>query len=190
MGHNVPNYGRTDLVLVFVDEDEYEEEEGSFHSRTVSSCTNEDSDESWETEEEVEAEEEEEEPEEEEEEVRKYEFERGDDNNLEMSMNINLKEYYYGVERAIKYFGNQLLYFSYYGKIDCDKVYVIPGYGINGADFRIRFDLELPEEIPDKNKKDFVKLMDKICEKYNDVDFSKIDKNSVHTLVQQDDDEF
>lgn len=188
LGHNVPNYGRTDLVLVFVDEDEYEEEEGSFHSRTVSSCTNEDSDESWETEEEVEAEEEEPE-EEEEEDGRKYEFERGEDNNLEMSMNINLKEYYYGVERAIKYFGNQLLYFSYYGKIDCDKVYVIPGYGINGADFRIRFDLELPDEIPDKNKKDFVKLMDKICEKYNDVDFSKIDKNSVHTLVPQDDDE-
>ena len=76
---------------------------------------------------------------------KKYDFVRGRNNNLEITFPISLKEYYFGVERSIKYFGDKQLNIVYPFNIDTHSSYVLSGYGINGADFIINFELELPK---------------------------------------------
>jgi DnaJ-class molecular chaperone len=124
---------------------------------------------------------------------KKYDFVRGKNNNLEITFPISLKEYYFGVERSIKYFGDKQLNLVYPFNIDTHSSYVLSGYGINGADFIVNFELELPDEIPKEYEKEFSALLDKICEKHNTVDFKQIDPAEINILDkcenESDDDE-
>ena len=112
----------------------------------------------------------------------KYDFVRGQNNNLEITFPISLKEYYFGVERSIKYFGDKQLNLVYPFNIDTHSSYVLSGYGINGADFIVNFELELPDEIPKEHEKEFSALLDKICEKHNTVDFKQLDPAEINIL--------
>ncbi len=113
---------------------------------------------------------------------KKYDFVRGQNNNLEITFPISLKEYYFGVERSIKYFGDKQLNLVYPFNIDTHSSYVLTGYGINGADFIVNFELELPDEIPKEYEKEFSALLDKICEKHNTVDFKQLDPADINIL--------
>lgn len=161
LGHNVPDVGKGDVVAIYVDEDEYDE--------TVRPQI-----------EEVE----EEESEDEEEKVPKYLFKRAENNNLEMTLQVNLAELFEGVERSIKYFGDKLIHFSIYDKIDLDETYVLSGYGINGGDLEVNFELSLPDEIPVEYKEEFISLINKISKKNND-DFQNLDPNDILTLQKK-----
>ena len=113
---------------------------------------------------------------------KKYDFVRGQNNNLEITFPISLKEYYFGVERSIKYFGDKQLNLVYPFKIDTHSSYVLSGYGINGADFIVNFELELPDEIPKEDEKEFSALLDKICVSHNTVDFKQLDPADINIL--------
>jgi len=113
---------------------------------------------------------------------KKYDFVRGQNNNLEITFPISLKEYYFGVERSIKYFGDKQLNLVYPFNIDTHSSYVLNGYGINGADFIVYFELELPDEIPKEYEKEFSALLDKICVNHNIVDFKKLDPADINIL--------
>jgi len=113
---------------------------------------------------------------------KKYDFVRGQNNNLEITFPISLKEYYFGVERSIKYFGDKQLNLVYPFKIDTHSSYVLNGYGINGADFIVHFELELPDEIPKEYEKEFSALLDKICVSHNTVDFKQLDPADINIL--------
>jgi hypothetical protein len=113
---------------------------------------------------------------------KKYDFVRGQNNNLEITFPISLKEYYFGVERSIKYFGDKQLHLVYPFNIDTHSSYVLSGYGINGADFIVNFELELPDEIPKEYEKEFSALLDKICVKHNTVDFKQLDPAEINIL--------
>jgi len=113
---------------------------------------------------------------------KKYEFVRGRNNNLEITFPISLKEYYFGVERSIKYFGDKQLNLVYPFNIDTHSSYTLRGYGINGADFIVNFELELPDEIPKEYEKELTALLDKICVKHNTVDFKQIDPEEINIL--------
>ena len=113
---------------------------------------------------------------------KKYDFVRGQNNNLEITFPISLKEYYFGVERSIKYFGDKQLNIVYPFNIDTHSSYVLSGHGINGADFIINFELELPDEIPKEHEKEFSALLDKICEKHNTVDFKQLDPADINII--------
>ena len=113
---------------------------------------------------------------------KKYDFSRGQNNNLEITFSISLKEYYFGVERSIKYFGDKQLNLVYPFNIDTHSTYVLSGYGINGADFIVNFELELPEEIPKEHEKEFSALLDKICVSHNTVDFKQLDPAEINIL--------
>ena len=113
---------------------------------------------------------------------KKYDFVRGQNNNLEITFPISLKEYYFGVERSIKYFGDKQLNLVYPFSIDTHSSYVLSGYGINGADFIVNFELELPDEIPKEYEKEFIALLDKICINHNTVDFKQLDPADINIL--------
>ena len=113
---------------------------------------------------------------------KKYDFSRGQNNNLEITFTISLKEYYFGVERSIKYFGDKQLNIVYPFNIDTHSTYVLSGYGINGADFIVNFELELPEEIPKEHEKEFSALLDKICVSHNTIDFKQLDPAEINIL--------
>jgi len=113
---------------------------------------------------------------------KKYDFVRGQNNNLEITFPISLKEYYFGVERSIKYFGDKQLNLVYPFNIDTHSSYVLSGYGINGADFIVNFELELPDEIPKEYEKEFSALLDKICVSHNTVDFKQLDPTDINIL--------
>jgi len=113
---------------------------------------------------------------------KKYDFVRGQNNNLEITFPISLKEYYFGVERSIKYFGDKQLNLVYPFNIDTHASYVLNGHGINGADFIVHFELELPDEIPKEYEKEFSALLDKICVNHNIVDFKKLDPADINIL--------
>ena len=122
----------------------------------------------------------------------KYDFVRGQNNNLEITFPISLKEYYFGVERSIKYFGDKQLNLVYPFNIDTHSYYVLTGYGINGADFIVNFELKLPDEIPKEYEKEFSALLDKICVSHNTVDFKQLDPSEINILDKfesQDEDE-
>jgi len=200
-GHDIPFVGKSDLVLIYVDEDEYQENVQNNEESTNSSPKEEtpkieevEDDDEEESEYESDEEEKEEEDDEEEEETltdssvgsnsgRKYLFTRGENNNLNLRLKINLKEYYLGIERSIKYFGDKTIYFSFYDKIDLSETYIIPGYGINGADMQVQFELDLPDFIPDEFQDEFNALMNKICKSHNKVDFEALDSNDILTLI-------
>jgi len=214
IGHNIPNIGKSDLVLVYVDEDEYnknirpqlntnvfdsQSSESSF-TESFNEDTNENQDNEDEDEDEDEDEEEEEDGDgdedgdedgeedgdgEEEDGERKYVFRRGQGNDLQLHLKISLKEFYTGVERAIKYFGDRTIYLSYYDKIDLQETYIMPNYGINGGNMIVTFELDLPDKIPQEHLEEFVLLMDKICTRRNFVDFDKLDPNNILTLIPQ-----
>ena len=93
-----------------------------------------------------------------------------------------MKEYYFGVERSIKYFGDKQLNLVYPFNIDTNSSYILSGYGINKADFIVNFELELPDEIPKEYEKELSALLDKICEKHNTVDFKQIDPEEINIL--------
>ena len=112
----------------------------------------------------------------------KYDFVRGRNNNLEIKFPISLKEYYFGIERSIKYFGDKQLNLVYPFNIDTHSSYVLNGYGINGADFIVNFELELPDEIPKEYEKEFSALLDKICVKHNTVDFKELNPEELNIL--------
>jgi len=123
---------------------------------------------------------------------KKYDFIRGQNNNLEITFPISLKEYYFGVERSIKYFGDKQLNLVYPFNVDTHASYVLSGYGINGADFIVNFELELPDEIPKEYEKELSNLLDKICVNYNTVDFKQLDSSDINILDKcesQDEDE-
>jgi len=113
---------------------------------------------------------------------KKYDFVRGQNNNLEITFPISLKEYYFGVERSIKYFGHKQLNLVYPFNIDTHSSYVLSGYGINGSDFIVNFELELPDEIPKEYEKEFSALLDKICVSHNTVDFKQLDPADINIL--------
>jgi DnaJ-class molecular chaperone len=113
---------------------------------------------------------------------KKYDFVRGQNNNLEITFPISLKEYYFGVERSIKYFGDKQLNIVYPFNVDTHSSYVLSGYGINGADFIVHFELELPDEIPKEYEKEFSALLDKICVNHNPVDFKQLDPAEINIL--------
>jgi len=220
LGHNIPNVGTSDLVLIYVDEEEYdeniknemqepivdddeedeedeeeEEEEDeeesseSQHSRSVSSHSeSEDSNESSEESDESDYTSESESVDSEElEREGKYRFRRSDGNNLEMTFKVSLKELYTGIERSVKYFGGKTINIALYDKLDLDRTYCIPGYGINGADMFVSFKLELPEEIPDEFVKEFNDVMTKICKNRTKINFEELDSNDILTLIPRED---
>ena len=113
---------------------------------------------------------------------KKYDFVRGRNNNLEITFPISLKEYYFGVERSIKYFGDKQLNIVYPFNIDTHSSYVLSGYGINGADFIINFELELPDEIPKEYEKELSALLEKICVNHNTVDFKQLDPADINII--------
>jgi hypothetical protein len=122
----------------------------------------------------------------------KYDFVRGQNNNLEITFPISLKEYYFGVERSIKYFGDKQLNLVYPFNVDTHSSYILSGYGINGADFIVNFELKLPDEIPKEYEKEFSALLDKICVSHNTVDFKQLDPSEINILDKfesQDEDE-
>jgi len=226
-GHNVPFVGTSDLVLIYVDEEEYNEKMGDDMQDEVVEEDDEDS--GWETEdsensgsgstetsgthshsrsrsseESSEGSEEESEDGSEEqsddesyesvdseelEKSGKYRFRRGEDNNLELTFKISLKELYTGIERSIKYFGGKTLHIAFYDKIDVDQTYFVSGYGINGADLLVNFRLELPEDIPDEYVKEFNDLMNKICKNRTKTNFEELDSNDILSLLPKDDDD-
>ena len=163
-GNTDSNNKTGDLVFIYIDEDECEEgeedecEEGeedeSSYQSTTSSIPK----------------------------KKKYDFVRGQNNNLEITFPISLKEYYFGVERSIKYFGDKQLNLVYPFNIDTHASYVLNGHGINGADFIVHFELELPDEIPKEYEKEFSALLDKICVNHNIVDFKKLDPADINIL--------
>ena len=59
---------------------------------------------------------------------------------------------------------------------------VLSGYGINGADFIVNFELELPDEIPKEYEKEFSALLDKICISHNTVDLKQLDPAEINIL--------
>jgi DnaJ-class molecular chaperone len=113
---------------------------------------------------------------------KKYDFVRGRNNNLEITFPISLKEYYFGVERSIKYFGDKQLNIVYPFNIDTHSSYVLSGYGINGANFIINFELELPDEIPKEYEKELSALLEKICVSHNTVDFKQLDPADINII--------
>ena len=197
-----------DLVFIYIDEDdkESEEDEGEEDEEDEEEDEGEEDeeDEGEEDEEDEGEEDEEDEGEEEDEEdegaecdeeessyqsscssipqKKKYDFSRGQNNNLEITFTISLKEYYFGVERSIKYFGDKQLNIVYPFNIDTHSTYVLSGYGINGADFIVNFELELPEEIPKEHEKEFSALLDKICVSHNTIDFKQLDPAEINIL--------
>jgi curved DNA-binding protein CbpA len=115
---------------------------------------------------------------------RKYIFTRGDGDNLEANIKIRLDEYYNGVERTIKYFGNKKINFCYYEKINLEETYVIPSYGIENGDLNIHFELELPKSIPTEHAEEFKRIMDKIYEgRTEKTDFQNLDSDKVIHLL-------
>jgi DnaJ-class molecular chaperone len=114
----------------------------------------------------------------------KYIFTRGDGDDLEAQIKIRLDEYYNGVQRTIKYFGDKQINFCYYEKIDLDETYVIPAYGIQNGNFNIHFELELPKCIPAEHADEFKSLMDKIYEgRTEKTDFQNLDSDQVIHLL-------
>ena len=118
----------------------------------------------------------------------KYIFTRGNGDDLEASFKIRLDEYYNGVEKTIKYFGNREINFCYYQKIDLDETYIIPSYGIENGNMNIHFELELPKSIPSQYMDDFKSLMDKIYEGRTEKnDFQNLDSDKiVHLLLSSE----
>ena len=117
---------------------------------------------------------------------KKYQFIRGENNNLEITIEISLKEYYIGVERSIDYFGDKKLHLVYPFKIDLMNEYILSGYGINGKDLVVKFDLIMPDEIPKENEKEFCGLMDKVCKKYNETKFNELEAEDINILVKKE----
>ena len=117
---------------------------------------------------------------------KKYQFIRGENNKLEITIEISLKEYYIGVERSIDYFGDKKLHLVYPFKIDLMNEYILSGYGINGKDLVVKFDLIMPDEIPKENEKEFCGLMDKVCKKYNDTKFNELEAEDINILVKKE----
>ena len=216
-GNTDSNNKTGDLVFIYIDEDDEESEDEESEDEDDEEGEDEEDEEGEDEEgeegeegedegEEDEGEDDEEEGEDEEEDEssyqssnssiikqKKYDFVRGRNNNLEITFPISLKEYYFGVERSIKYFGDKQLNLVYPFNIDTHSSYVLSGYGINGADFIVNFELELPDEIPKEYEKEFSALLDKICVKHNTVDFKQIDPEEINILDKceshDDDDE-
>jgi DnaJ-class molecular chaperone len=231
-GHNIPTVPKSDLVLIYVDEDDYdenardetsnldefneesgsgsesgdqedqedqgdqeesdfEESEGSSrHSRSVSdhsssadsNATSEDESESSSSSSSSS----------DDEDNDHYKFKRGDGDDLELEMRINLDELYFGVQRSIKYFGGKTLHFEFKDDIDTAATYYLEGYGINGGNLNVHFDLDLPRDIPDEYINEFRTLMSKICKQRNHTDFSKLNPSDILELQEgdvEDDDE-
>ena len=187
MGHDIPNLGKGDLVLIYIDSDEYNEKIGEATSSEINDDSDvetsfEDTDENTgeDTDEDTD-----EDADEDTEEDRKYVFKRGEGKNLEANFKITLNEFYEGVERTINYFGEKQLNFCYYDKIDLDETYIIPSYGIDGGDMLIKFELELPKTIPDIYKQQFNDILNQIYNKKSQTDFSNLDsENIIHLLPQ------
>ena len=201
-GHDIPNLGKGDLILIYVDEDEYkskmqmdnDDEETSFNETTDenTNTTEEntegtDASEASEGTEGTDADEENTEGTDatEDERERKYVFRRGEGNNLEATFKITLKEFYGGVERTINYFGDKKINFCYYDKIDLDESYVIPSYGINGGDMIVKFELELPKHIPEQYQQQFNEILEQIYNKPPQQDFSQLDSEDIIHLIPQ-----
>ena len=208
-GNTDSNNKTSDLVFIYIDEeeeedeeedeDEEEEEDEDEDEDENENEDEEDEDEEEEDEDEDEYEDEEEEDENEEDEnedeessyqsyhkKKKYDFVRGKNNNLEITFPISLKEYYFGIERSIKYFGDKQLNLVYPFNIDTHSSYVLNGYGLNGADFIVNFELELPDEIPKEYEKELSVLLDKICINYNTVDFKQLDPADINIIDKCD----
>ena len=113
----------------------------------------------------------------------KYLFKRGEDNDLEVTFKITLGELYNGVERQLKYF-DKTLNICNYDKINLNSKYTMTGYGIDGGDMNVTFELELPEEIPDNVKKNFNSLMEKLYPDHKKLDFSNLDANDIVHLQE------
>jgi DnaJ-class molecular chaperone len=204
-GHDIPKLGKGDLVLIYVDEEEYKDKMGdasSQSSASVSTSNDESSYESDENETDENSDEDNEsdaedngesafddidssDSEEEKAVERKYIFRRGDGKNLEATFKITLNEFYDGVERTINYFGNKQINFCYYDKINLDEKYVIPSYGIDGGDMIISFELELPQNIPEQYKQQFNDILQKIYNKPSQPDFSNLDSEDIIHLIPQ-----
>ena len=115
---------------------------------------------------------------------RKYIFTRGDGDDLKAKIKIRLDEYYNGVERTIKYFGNKQINFCYYDKINLEETYIIPSYGIENGNLNINFELELPKYIPEQHAKEFKNIMDKIYEgRIEKNDFQNLESDQVIHLI-------
>jgi len=191
-GNMASDMESSDLVLIYVDQDEYDENvRPQFEEEDEEKIQEEDDQENEDDEQESEYESDDEEGDEPEESDsddeslegdQKYLFKRSDGNNLTMTLKINLMEYYYGIERSIKYFGDKVIHFSYYDKINLDETYILPGHGINGANMEVNFELDLPDEIPEEYKTDFISLIDKICKKINKTNFEDLDSNDILSL--------
>ena len=192
-GNTDSNNKTGDLVFIYIDEDEEgEDEEGEDEDDEDDEEGDDEEGEDEDDEDDEEGEDEEDADEEGESSYessessipkkKKYDFVRGQNNNLEITFPISLKEYYFGVERSIEYFGDKQLNLVYPFNIDTHSSYVLSGYGINGADFIVHFELELPDEIPKEYEKEFSALLDKICVSYNTVDFKQIDPEEINIL--------
>ena len=102
----------------------------------------------------------------------------------EATFKIHLDEYYNGVEKTIKYFGDKEINFCYYQKIDLDETYIIPSYGIEDGNMNIHFELELPKSIPSQYLDEFKSLMDKIYEgRTETTDFQNLDSEKIVHLI-------
>ena len=232
-GHDIPNVGKSDLICVLVDEDEYnfnikdqlekkgvldgteleeledEDDEQDDEDDADDDEQDEDEDDEQDDDEDEEKDDDDEQDDDEDEDLEdgeddyvddedsmssvssveedgKYKFTRGENNELDLTLKINLKELYCGVERSVKYFGGKNINIGHYDKIDPDQLYCIPGLGINGADMNVRFHLKMPRKIPDEHKQEFIAVMDKICKNRNTTDFSKLESNDIKSLILKD----
>ena len=95
-----------------------------------------------------------------------------------------MDEYYNGVEKTIKYFGDKEINFCYYQKIDLDETYIIPSYGIENGNMNVHFELELPKSIPSLYIEEFKSLMDKIYEgRTKTTNFQNLDSENIVQLI-------
>jgi len=197
-GHQIPTLEYGDLLAVYIDENEFDliNKDDEDNDSPVE-VEDEDEDNEEDDDEDEEGEEDEDELEEDDEESsyssinslpnvkeNKYIFSRGNGDDLEATFKIRLDEYYNGVERTIKYFGNKVINFCYYDKIDLDETYIIPSYGIENGNMNIHFELELPKSISSQYMDEFKSLMDKIYEGREKVaDFQNLDSDKIVHLL-------
>ena len=204
-GHQIPTLETGDVLAIYVDEDEFNVNENNKDEDDLPIEVEDDSEDDGENdgenddENDDEDDDEDEDDEEDDEESsyssinsssnqnlneRKYVFTRGNDDDLEAIFKIRLDEYYNGVEKTIKYFGDREINFCYYQKIDLDETYIIPSYGIENGNMNIHFELELPKSIPSQYMDEFKSLMDKIYEgRTNTTNFQNLDSEKIVHLI-------
>ena len=207
-GHQIPTLNYGDIIAIYVDEDEFHILENDKNDEEDSPIELEDGEDDGEDDDEDDGEDDDEDDDEDDGEddgedddedeessyssinsapdtkERKYVFSRGNGDDLEVSFKIRLDEYYNGVEKTIKYFGDKEINFCYCQKIDLDETYIIPSYGIENGNMNIHFELELPKSIPSQYIEEFKSLMDKIYEgRTKTTNFQNLDSENIVHLI-------